>query len=756
MRSSGCDLKLTEGALPMAQRFGKRGAPQTFARKLFNILVENESIISWNDEGDTFTVHDSKTFSQETLTKYYRHGKFSSFQRQLNMYGFRKVPNSGRSYSHPFFRRDSPELLNHVRRVTPAVNCTSAPGETEETETEVPSDGHVIDKSDKLLVVSPTGGGKKRRRVAGTPRGASQSETLPLVLVQQGSGGGRRTSGSRKLPTSVSPSEEDMRESAGVVETTRQTAPIAPTRTSVRRRQHQAAAAAASAAAAVVAAAAVPVRSSKSMKAAVGNDVSGAALTSVGMVNAAMARNGMTPLDGSGGCSSNALGLSKRSVDGSRVDISSPSPQRLVMGHRRANPIGLTPPRSYSCPTPEDMERTGCNTPSRVIARSSSVCREFMSASEEAEIMANQLHFPAWHSKLDKAFGFGAALARSPSVEMVYMVHPEVDWKVEGGVGVEAPSDSAPCATAPMKSADGMLTPWESYNGEGGKEMNARDDHHSMAMEPSSFPAAAAVQMEEVEDSEEGTVLQKGFFMQLLQQELVAPESDLSEVKGTKQQQEQEHHQYQQQTMNPVGGLTQVSSGQVGYGGDVGNPLLLPLVEEDSFEVEGGLEWALLNSDAAMAVDRAYPCSSRSGDFNNASGCLTDTMSTSDCFSLDGNDNNVIDGGDEIDLFKDAEKGGSVLQTAAISPKTSRTEMDDSLMAFGCNDDGDDFGVTSAEEDSASSCGALDSCRNSLYSPCSARLSDDGGRDYVDDDMFSFTNFASAMGMTASSASASS
>ena len=52
------------------------------------------------------------------LTANYRHGKFSSFQRQLNMYGFRKVVDcSDRTYAHPFFRRDCPDLLKKVRRV---------------------------------------------------------------------------------------------------------------------------------------------------------------------------------------------------------------------------------------------------------------------------------------------------------------------------------------------------------------------------------------------------------------------------------------------------------------------------------------------------------------------------------------------------------------------------------------------------------------------------------------------------------------
>lgn len=73
--------------------------------------------------GDSFTVHNDKDFEREVLTANYRHGKFSSFQRQLNMYGFRKVPDcSDRTYSHPFFRRNCPQLLKKVRRVVPGNN----------------------------------------------------------------------------------------------------------------------------------------------------------------------------------------------------------------------------------------------------------------------------------------------------------------------------------------------------------------------------------------------------------------------------------------------------------------------------------------------------------------------------------------------------------------------------------------------------------------------------------------------------------
>ncbi|CAM9228516.1 unnamed protein product, partial [Hapterophycus canaliculatus] len=100
----------------------RRGAPQTFAHKLHKVLQgaeqDKSSPVSWCLEGKSFTVHNDRDFETKVLTANYRHGKFSSFQRQLNMYGFRKVADcSDRTYSHPFFRRDQPELLTQVRRV---------------------------------------------------------------------------------------------------------------------------------------------------------------------------------------------------------------------------------------------------------------------------------------------------------------------------------------------------------------------------------------------------------------------------------------------------------------------------------------------------------------------------------------------------------------------------------------------------------------------------------------------------------------
>jgi len=98
---------------------GRRGAPQVFPRKLYEILTDEQDSVSWSKNGKSFTICDMDTFSNDVLLNYFRHQKYSSFQRQLNLYGFRKIckgPDVG-AYAHEFFMRDKPDQLKNVRRL---------------------------------------------------------------------------------------------------------------------------------------------------------------------------------------------------------------------------------------------------------------------------------------------------------------------------------------------------------------------------------------------------------------------------------------------------------------------------------------------------------------------------------------------------------------------------------------------------------------------------------------------------------------
>lgn len=74
-------------------RTGKRGVPQQFPRRLYNMLEAEsqlpqsspETLISWSQTGKAFRIEDVTLFSTLVLPKYFRTNKFSSFQRNLNL-----------------------------------------------------------------------------------------------------------------------------------------------------------------------------------------------------------------------------------------------------------------------------------------------------------------------------------------------------------------------------------------------------------------------------------------------------------------------------------------------------------------------------------------------------------------------------------------------------------------------------------------------------------------------------------------------
>lgn len=110
-------------------RTGKRGVPQQFPRRLYAML-ENESdknyqnehgitrIIEWSSSGKAFRIDNVAQFASIILPKYFRTNKFSSFQRNLNLYGFFKVRRGPDTdmYANPSFMRGRPESLAQLKK----------------------------------------------------------------------------------------------------------------------------------------------------------------------------------------------------------------------------------------------------------------------------------------------------------------------------------------------------------------------------------------------------------------------------------------------------------------------------------------------------------------------------------------------------------------------------------------------------------------------------------------------------------------
>ncbi|EDR10420.1 uncharacterized protein LACBIDRAFT_147701, partial [Laccaria bicolor S238N-H82] len=101
-----------------------------FLQKLYEMVNEpkNAELICWSVAGDTFFVLDHERFAHEVLGRWFKHRNFSSFVRQLNMYGFHKIPHLQQgvlksdddkehwNFVHPNFRRDQPDLLCLIQR----------------------------------------------------------------------------------------------------------------------------------------------------------------------------------------------------------------------------------------------------------------------------------------------------------------------------------------------------------------------------------------------------------------------------------------------------------------------------------------------------------------------------------------------------------------------------------------------------------------------------------------------------------------
>ena len=64
-----------------------------FVRKAYQLVSDADTnhIVSWTNNGSTFTIWDSHAFQLQILPKYFKHNNLCSFIRQLNTYGFHKI-----------------------------------------------------------------------------------------------------------------------------------------------------------------------------------------------------------------------------------------------------------------------------------------------------------------------------------------------------------------------------------------------------------------------------------------------------------------------------------------------------------------------------------------------------------------------------------------------------------------------------------------------------------------------------------------
>ncbi|KAI3836271.1 hypothetical protein MKW92_035917 [Papaver armeniacum] len=96
-------------------------SPTPFLSKTYELLKEHlgddqHKIVSWNSTGTGFVVWSPQEFSELLLPKYFKHKNFSSFIRQLNTYGFKKIAANRWEFQHEKFFKGGRHLLAEITR----------------------------------------------------------------------------------------------------------------------------------------------------------------------------------------------------------------------------------------------------------------------------------------------------------------------------------------------------------------------------------------------------------------------------------------------------------------------------------------------------------------------------------------------------------------------------------------------------------------------------------------------------------------
>ncbi|KAG7023821.1 Heat stress transcription factor B-4b, partial [Cucurbita argyrosperma subsp. argyrosperma] len=121
MEESGCakmEEMIENYSVGFCSGESEKANPAPFLAKTYELVEDatTDHIVSWGHSHTTFVVWRPPEFATHILPNYFKHNNFSSFVRQLNTYGFKKIVAERWEFGNENFKKGEKQLLLGIQR----------------------------------------------------------------------------------------------------------------------------------------------------------------------------------------------------------------------------------------------------------------------------------------------------------------------------------------------------------------------------------------------------------------------------------------------------------------------------------------------------------------------------------------------------------------------------------------------------------------------------------------------------------------